>query len=450
MIAASVLDIAMPRMNGLDTLRQIRKENADVPIIVLSGITAPGTVVEAMKSGATDYLIKPITHEELCVALKKSLNGAWLSGPSLEEYAGYEDPDDVCNVGWSRLSTGFVQKVGPSDVPVLILGETGTGKEVLARRLHTRSLRAQKPFLKLNCAALPSELVESELFGYDRGAFTGAVQRKAGMFELADGGTLLLDEIGDMDPKLQAKLLQVLQDQTFQHLGGKEMVQVNVRILAATHRNLEQAISSGMFREDLYYRLNVVSIQIPPLRERRNEILALAEHFLRKYGQPEESLPLLTSALRRALLEYHWPGNIRQLENVMRRYTLMREADSLALELQAKGAPAGGAAAPAAPEPLRNGTAPAESILEQVHLAKESAEADAILAALNSTHWNRKQAAAMLGIEYKALLYRMKKLAVENANTSPPRGVSRTRESYHERAAAAGAGRAPLGIVRNL
>ena len=231
----------------------------------------------------------------------------------------------------------MLRRISCSEAPVLIQGETGSGKEVLAREIHAHSLRANRPFLKLNCAALPAELVESELFGYEKGAFTGAFQRKAGMFEVADGGTILLDEIGDMDLKLQAKLLQVLQDKEFPRLGGKEMIRVDIRIMAATHRDLEQAIPENTFREDLYYRLNVINIELPPLRERADDIPALADYFIQKYSE-NQPVPVIGPKLGDALVAYDWPGNIRELENVMRRFLILRDEESLTQELIAKTA----------------------------------------------------------------------------------------------------------------
>ena len=412
---ASAILLAMPHVDGLATVRKIRRENEDLPLILLASLSSPVTPAEALKSGATEFLYRPITHEALCGSLNRVLGGAWTEHGRPRPLSG-NGLDDSRNVGWTRRSEDFVRKVGPADVPVLILGETGTGKEVLARRIHARSTRAHKPFLKLNCAALPPELVESELFGYDRGAFTGAFQKKAGIFEQADGGTLLLDEIGDMDHKLQAKLLHVLQDRSFQHLGGKETVSVDVRVIAATHRDLESAISDGTFREDLYYRLNVVSIHVPPLRHRRDEIIPLAEHFLKKYLAPGESAPLLP-VLTQPLLDYDWPGNIRELENRIRGYIVLGDAESLAFELHRKTtrAESGPVAVHAAPAPDPSEGAET-SILHRVNRTKEIAEMDAIMAALNATHWNRKHAAASLGIDYKALLYRMKKLNIDDSS----------------------------------
>jgi two-component system response regulator AtoC len=228
----------------------------------------------------------------------------------------------------------LLPRVGSSEAPVLIQGETGIGKEVLAKRLHALSLRAHKPFFKLNCAALPPESAESELFGCEHGALTGAVQLTPGKFELADGGTLLLDEIGDMDFKVQAKLLEVLQDQQFRRLGGKESVRVDVRVIAATHRDLEKDVSAGKFRQDLYYRLNVVTLYMPPLRELRDDIVPLAKFLLEKHcGEP---LPEITPEFQKALLDHSWPGNVRELENVVRRFAILRNADAIALDMTAR------------------------------------------------------------------------------------------------------------------
>jgi two-component system response regulator AtoC len=309
-------------------------------------------------------------------------------------------------------------QIGWSEAPVLVQGETGSGKEVIAREFHARSPRAKKLFLKLNCAALPSELVESELFGYERGAFTGAFQKKVGMFEMADGGTILLDEIGDMDVRLQAKLLQVLQDHQFQRIGGKDVVRVDVRIMAATHRDLETAIAERTFREDLYYRLNVINIHIPPLRERREDILPMAEYLIKRHAVPSAPLPVITPDLKRTMMSYHWPGNVRELENVVRKLLILGNADLIAREMQGKST----RRALIASVPSENSMWPAPvqhrvndpPILEQVTKAKHQAETEAILAALNATRWNRKQAASLLKVDYKALLYKMKKLGVES------------------------------------
>jgi two-component system response regulator AtoC len=415
-IDAVLLDIMMPNRDGLDTLREIREVDPHLPVIMVSGASSTLNVVSAMKSGATDFLCKPVAHDDLRKAIARALerDGVAFTPPLRQSI-----PATNAFVGTSpRMKEihALVGQIGWSEAPVLIQGETGSGKEVLARELHAQSPRASKPILKLNCAALPSELVESELFGYERGAFTGAFQKKAGMFELADGGTILLDEIGDMDVRLQAKLLQVLQDHTFQRIGGKEMIKVDVRVMAATHRDLEKAIADRSFREDLYYRLNVINLQLPPLRERKEDIVSLAEFLMKKHAVKGVPIPPITLDLKHAMMTYHWPGNVRELENYIRKFLILRDPDMIARELHLKATRKPLVSAPMAD--IRT-AAPADSeehspILEQVTKAKQQAETDAILAALNSTRWNRKRAAALLKIDYKALLYKMKKLGIED------------------------------------
>jgi two-component system response regulator AtoC len=408
-VSAVLLDLFMPGKNGLDTLREIRSRHRDLPVIMVSGASAPLNIVEAMKCGATDFLGKPLDHGDLCTAISNAVQAR----PVEEDMTGR----------WSqgmRETYAMAAQIGPSEAPVLIQGETGSGKEVLARYLHSLSARSHRPFVKLNCAALPSELVESELFGYERGAFTGAFQRKPGMFEMADGGTLLLDEIGDMDFKLQAKLLQVLQDHEFQRLGGKETVRVDVRVIAATHNDLEKSIAAASFRQDLYYRLNVVSLYVPPLRERQEDILPLARILLRKHAPAGIPAPEITLALQQALLLHDWPGNVRELENIVRRLLVLRSPDMIAQDLRARATRKALTAAPVLDLPANNDAAGPSPILEQVTQAKEQAETEAILVALHTTRWNRKRAATLLKIDYKALLYKMKKLGIENKVDAQP------------------------------
>ena len=425
-ISAVLLDLMMPQRDGLDTLREIRHIDPNLPVIIISGAASTLNVVTAMKGGATDFLCKPVAHEDLQKAINKALESRSVVFPVFPPPSPSSTRTSVFVGNNPRMQQiqSLAVHVGRSEAPVLIQGETGTGKEVLARELHAHSPRAGKIFLKLNCAALPSELVESELFGYERGAFTGAFQKKAGMFETADGGTILLDEIGDMDVRLQAKLLQVLQDREFQRIGGKEVIKVDVRVLAATHRDLEKAIVDRTFREDLFYRLNVINIQLPPLRERKEDIVPLAEYLLKKHATVGKPAPAITPDLKHALMTHNWPGNVRELENVVRKLVVLRDADLVARELHARVArkplmstTAEAAAVPeVSPRPVTQAVVSQldTPILEQVTKAKHQAETEAILAALNSTRWNRKQAAALLKIDYKALLYKMKKLGVED------------------------------------
>ena len=416
-VSAVLLDVMLPKCDGLLVLREIRDSGWSLPVILISGAPSPGVVVEAMRLGANDFLGKPVTHE----SLRRSLREVFGSADSESaQPAGPLTPTPLF-FGFSpsmRELHTMVKLVARSDTPVLIQGETGSGKEMLARHVHANSLRAGKPFAKLNCAALPSELVESELFGYQRGAFTGAFQSRPGMFEMADGGTLLLDEIGDMDFKLQAKLLQVLQDREFRRLGDNQTARVDVRVIAATHNDLERSISRGVFRPDLYYRLNVVRLYVPPLRERREDIVPLAEFLLAKHC-PDEPAPEIPPILQQALLMHDWPGNVRELENVVRKLTVIRNAGLIADDLNSRTARKTLAASPVLNLPAKPEAVPPRApILEQVTRAKRQAETEAILAALQATHWNRKRAAALLKIDYKALLYKMKKLGVVGGSPS--------------------------------
>ncbi len=410
--AAVILDIIMPRKDGLETLREIRTFNQDIPVVMVSGAAMPLNIVEAMRAGATDFLSKPVSHEDLQNALKKALaSGSADSRLSLSpEVESHFESLPSASQSMRELGAMIV-RVGRSEEPVLIHGETGAGKEVLAKQLHAASPRANKPFIKVNCAALPSELVESELFGYERGAFTGAFQRKPGMFALADGGTIMLDEIGDMDVDLQAKLLQVLQDQEFHPLGGKEPVRVDVRVIAATHRDLDVAIANGSFRQDLYYRLNVITLRVPPLRERKADIIPLAESLLREHAKGDQAALAFPAELKQALIRYEWPGNVRELGNIVRKFVVLQDAQMIIRELRSRAS----RIAPSDPPVGNQLPIPetATTILEQVNRTKEKAETDAIIAALNAARWNRKKAARNLNIDYKALLYKMKKLSIE-------------------------------------
>jgi two-component system response regulator AtoC len=441
-VSAVLLDLMMPQRDGMDVLREIRHVAPNMPVIIVSGAGSTFNVVTAMKSGATDFLCKPVTHDELRRSLSKALENkiafevapsSSVPAPSARTKAFFGASPRMQEI------QSLIGHVGWSEAPILIQGETGSGKEILARELHANSPRAGKVFLKLNCAALPSELVESELFGYERGAFTGAFQKKIGMFETADGGTILLDEIGDMDVRLQAKLLQVLQDREFQRIGGKDVIKVDVRVMAATHRDLEKAMLDRSFREDLYYRLNVINLHLPPLRERKEDIVPLAEYLLKKHAVAGRIVSL-TLDLKHALMTYQWPGNVRELENVMRKLIVLRSPELIAKELHGRASRkvlVAAASSVEAAEAAQSVPTPIDRtpILEQVIKAKEQAETEAILAALNSTRWNRKQAASLLKIDYKALLYKMKKLGLEDnvLAFAPP-----SNEEQHAMSTAAG------------
>jgi DNA-binding NtrC family response regulator len=419
-VAAVISSVGMRRQQDLDTMLEIRASRPHVPLI-LAVNELHDLHREFRTSIRSLHILKtPLAHPDSYREIREAIDQKAMDSVSkplahLENAAPEPDPrqrlldSDVSVPEVPHYSESFLSRVGMADVPVLLHGETGVGKEVMARRLCAYSSRADKPFLKLNCAALPSELIESELFGYEKGAFTGAIVDKPGKFELAQGGTILLDEIGDMDIRLQAKLLQVLQDGEVQPLGSRRTVKVDVRVLAATHRDLRKGIEEGTFREDLYYRLNVISIVIPPLRERSDEILPLAEALLRRHLPPGTTMPVLTKGLQSAMLEYSWPGNVRELENVMRRYLVYQDAEMLIRELERLGPAPAVQPARVLEQSRANG-----KVLTMDHLEQNSRQAETklLLEALDATRWNRRQAAARLKIDYKAFLYKLQKYGI--------------------------------------
>jgi DNA-binding NtrC family response regulator len=444
-----VLDVTMPDLDGLDTLRALRAAQPATQVIMLSGRQAPATIVEAVRLGAADYVLKPGDAEGLGeAALESALRNAferealtnevWRLSSSLPE-----DPDGTqpCwAIGSSMQSVmAMVERVADSDVSVLLRGESGAGKEVIARELHRRSARRAHPFIKVNCAALPADLLESELFGHERGAFTGAISTRIGKFEFAQHGTLMLDEIAEIPAALQAKLLHVLQDGQFSRLGGNRFVDADVRVIAATNRDLEAMMRNRMFREDLYYRLQVIEIHIPPLRERREEIPALAEFFLQKFARVYQRTPVHLS--RQALdrfANYAWPGNIRELENMTKRFVVLQDESLIMAELlRAEQALQARMAADDSPAPrTQTETAIGRHAVEVVDLAPGldlppeagktvdlqalaksaamRAERDAIQAALERFRWNRRKTASYLNVSYKTLLNKMKESGIRD------------------------------------
>ena len=423
-IVAILLDQTLPNRDGFETLTEIRRMDPAIPVVVISAAGSTMDVVKAMKAGATDFLSRPLEHQEVQKVLARVFRRWELASVTRFQPHSRGSRGFVGRDPRMREIEGILGAIAWSEAPVLIQGESGSGKEAIARDLHARSPRADKPFHRLNCAGRPADLVESELFGYERGAFTGAYQKKAGMFELANGGTLLLDNIGGMNPGLQAKLLQVLQDQQFQRIGGKDLVKVDVRILAATQVDVEAAMAAGKFREDLYDRLGVINLHLPPLRERREDVIPLAEFLVRRHIAPSGAIPLITEELRHAIRLYQWPGNIRELENFIRRLIILRAPSRLARALRAKARRKPLTAA--ARSKIAGGSAQTfgEAGLPPIEQEtnKEQEEKDAILAALESTRWNRKRAALLLEVDYRALLYKMKQLGVENrqASTNAP------------------------------
>jgi two-component system response regulator AtoC len=421
-----VQDIVMPGINGIEVLESVKKINPSIPVIILSAAGQIKTVVDAMKMGAADFLVKPFEEQELELAIENVVEKQKLKEEvkTLKRQLDSYDAGDILSTNPRVLKIKEIaQHVADTDVPVLITGESGVGKEVLARYMHSHSSRHDKPFVKVNCAALPNDLLESELFGYERGAFTGALNDKPGKFELADKGTLLLDEIGEMTPHLQAKLLHVLQDSEYTRLGAKRTIRVDARVLASTNINLEENVASGKFREDLYFRLNVIRIEIPPLRERREDIPVLCNYFLCRYrDRYKSSVEEITPSLMDSFLRYDWPGNVRQLENAVKRYLILPDMNVNLSEL--KDQTSSSATAPVAAKPKEDNM----SLKDVGSRAAEQAEKELVLRVLEETSWNRKQAARRLNICYKALLNKLKRWQIDNRHSfqssfaKPPAG----------------------------
>lgn len=399
-----LLDVLMPGMDGLQTLAQLRQIRPASKVVMLSCVNDARKVVQAMRLGAQDYLTKPFQKSELDAAIEHCLgaqNGA----------GGHGEVEEIGEDGFFVAASEAMKKIRSQaalvanvDIPVLMLGESGTGKEVVARLIHKLSPRAHRSFLKVNCAAVPADLLESELFGYEAGAFTGATQPKPGKFELCNKGTILLDEIGEMSPILQAKLLHVLQDQQFSRLGSRSVIRVDVRILAATNINIPEALASKRLREDLYYRLNAFTLHLPPLRERKEEIAVLLKHFMSRVSERYARAPLpISQRLMEACMAYSWPGNLRELSNFVKRYLILADETMAIAELNPRNA--------GLPDPAQTQSRGADERggLKSVgRSAKDEAEAEAISRALEATNWNRKQAAEQLQISYKALLYKIR------------------------------------------
>ncbi len=431
--ALILLDLVMPGIDGIAVLESVKKIDNSIPVIILSALGQTKTVVDAMKMGAADFLVKPFEEAELELAIENVFEKYTLREEvrSLKQRLDhYVETSDVISTNPRMLRIKEIARhVADTDVPVLILGESGVGKEVVARFIHYNSTRRDKAFVKVNCAALPHDLLESELFGYDKGAFTGAMNDKPGKFELADKGTLLLDEIGEMSSHLQAKLLHVLQDSEYSRLGGKKQIRVDARILASTNIHIEEAVSNGSFRQDLYFRLNVIRLDLPPLRERSEDISELCNFFLRKYGERyKSSVQELPAEVLDAFQRYDWPGNIRQLENAMKRFLILPDIQMTLMDLKE---PVKVAAAAAAGTPV-SGISPGAtqggvSLKDVGSRAAEQAERELVLRVLEETAWNRKQAARRLNICYKALLNKLKRWQLDNRHGLVPQG-ERSRE----------------------
>lgn len=414
---------------ALTVLKSIREVAPTAPVLVIGSVHELRLIVEALKLGASDYLTVPFDKAQACLTMQTLVKDQRKE----QVTPANADPLLQCSFSNPAMAEAFeiAKIVAPSDVPVLITGESGVGKDVFARFIHSQSRRAGRSVIKINCAALPHDLLESEMFGHERGAFTGADTQKLGKFELAHGGTIFLDEIGEMSPLLQAKLLHVLQDGEFCRLGGRRPIQVDARVIASTNRNLEEAVSRGDFREDLYFRLNVIRINVPPLRERRDEIEFLCDYFVKKYAKqflsPVEKLP---PDVLGTFVAADWPGNIRQLENAVKRYLIIPRNKFSLKDLKAvplrppvstddtvdarpqKVVPVATTGTTAAHDPAEMPHLPSgefESLKQVSTLAAERAEREVVLWMLTQTNWNRKLTARRLNVCYKALLNRIKK-----------------------------------------
>ena len=398
-----VTDLKLPGMNGLEFLQTIKRQNAAMPVVVMTAFGSVETAVEAMKAGASDYVLKPFSLTEMRLVIHKELDVRNLreENRSLREALGkrYSHPNVVARSPKMQEVLATVERVAPTNATVLLGGESGVGKDLIARAIHEKSRRASGPFLKINSTAIPENLLESELFGFEKGAFTGAVASKPGKFELADKGTLFLDEIGDVPPATQVKLLRVLQEREFERLGGTKTVKVDVRLIAATNRDLREALEQGTFREDLYYRLNVVPIDIAPLRDRKEDIPDLANLFILRCGETGKHIEGITPQAMQILANYHWPGNVRELQNIVERACALTKGPLLEagdIHLDVRPAKSGNGAP---------GFLPDGMTLEQW-------EDEMVQEALRRANGNKSQAARLLGLSRNALRYRLSKIGI--------------------------------------
>ena len=408
-----LLDLLMPQLDGMQTLERLREIRPGLKVIMLTCSNDARKAVQAMRLGAQDYLTKPFHKAELDVAIRNCLAQKPAAAGSAALQSKVEDlSDDSFFVAASPAMLRIraqASQVANINVPVLMLGESGVGKEVVARLIYKLSSRSVRPFLKVNCAALPGELLESELFGYEPGAFTGAVKAKPGKFEQADKGTIMLDEIAEMPVGLQAKLLHVLQDQEFSRLGSRSTIKVDVRILAATNVDIQQAIAAKKLREDLYYRLNAFTINIPPLRERKEEIPFLVKQFMAVWSDRYALNPVPPSnAFMNACAQHNWPGNVRELENFVKRFLILSDESVVLSEL--KSANGAGLRREAGAPRAGETSGDLKSIVRGL---KGEAEMEAISRALEQTNWSRKEAAKLLNISYKALLYKVRQYGID-------------------------------------
>ena len=401
-------DLKLPGMDGLEFLQALKRSDAQAPVVLMTAFGTVETAVQAMKAGASDYVLKPFSLEEIKLIVKKELGVRHLQeeNRTLREALSqrYAFKNIVARSPKMQEVLALVERVATGNSTVLLGGESGAGKDLIARAIHQHSRRASGPFVKINCAAIPENLLESELFGYEKGAFTGAVAAKPGKFELADKGTIFLDEIGDVPPTIQVKLLRVLQEREFERLGGTKTLKVDVRLIAATNRDLRAALEEGTFREDLYYRLNVVPIDIPPLREHREDIPDLARFFTERFAREAgKQITGITPAALNRLIGFHWPGNVRELENIIERAVALATAGEIGeVDIHLDISPASPSAASS------GSTAP----FLPPGMALEQFEGEIIREALRRASGNKSQAARLLGLSRNALRYRLSTMGV--------------------------------------
>jgi two-component system NtrC family response regulator/two-component system response regulator HydG len=410
-------DVRMPGMDGVELLAKVKELRPETMVVLMTAYGTVKTAVKAMKLGAEDFLSKPIDMEELEVVLQKTIEKKRLLEETRVLRARLEHKYNLDNlVGESpEMLAVFktIRQVAPSTSSVLLLGESGTGKELFAQALHQNSARRNKPFIRVACASLPETLLESELFGHEKGSFTGALYTRAGRFEAADGGTLFLDEIGDISPTVQVKLLRFLEEREFERVGGNKTFKVDVRIVAATHRDLKKKIEEGSFREDLYYRLNVIEIEIPPLRERAGDIPLLVHHFLRKYAEAnQKSIASVSDPAMAMILAHHWPGNVRELENAMERAVVLADQDVLQPAHFPTLRPVGVAVPADATTASGGGIAIPGSTMDEI-------EREAILRTLESVRGSTSRAAAILQISARKIQYKLKEYHAGGAVQAP-------------------------------
>jgi two-component system, NtrC family, response regulator PilR len=402
-----VSDISMPGASGLSVLRQSKAANPDTPVIMITAYASTESAVEALKLGAYDYIIKPFDVDELKIVVRNALEKRRLENENRilkrELKERFRAEELVGGSPRMREALELVEKIAPTNSTVLISGESGTGKELAARAIHAGSPRKDRPFVSINCGAMPDELLESELFGHVRGSFTGAVTAKKGLFEVADGGTIFLDEIGDTSPAMQVKLLRVLQERRIRRVGGTEETEVNVRVLAASNQDLEQLVRDRKFREDLYYRINVIQIKMPALREKRDDIPALALHFLVKYSRSMgKKITRISEEAIRHLMEHEWPGNVRELENVIERAVALETTDAITPASLSREVRSGSRTSPDLPIALTDGGIDLEKQLERLRerLMEE---------ALQRANGVQTRAAELLGMSFRSFRYFAKK-----------------------------------------